>query len=137
MEVFIRLIYSRREDVPLPMQSKDSIKEIVEKLSWQPDAFWSKGQRTLGDVGAVHKQDGFRYEVHYEDCDTFDLPVKLLGKAVEHQAEIDQLLGMHEVELGIAIYSNGQVNPGFALDNRDLQQLVKLGASVDIDIYMN
>jgi hypothetical protein len=116
METFIVLKYVRSECMP-PLD----MREACGWANLQPDKFYDNG------IAFVAKIDGGRY-VEREINALFDRIEPL-------KDDIARVMGIYSTKLLLAVYSNGEVNPGIRINHNVLRKLANWGGAVDIDLY--
>jgi hypothetical protein len=136
MNAYISLKFFREDK----SDERRPIQEIANSLPLIPDKVWEL--RLKPPVGVIPKEDGFSYKYKGKDEDEsaeVDYAenefVILLEKIMAIKPKIDKALGNYQVELSIALYAAGQINPGIHLNNKALALLNQFGGTLDIDIY--
>jgi len=119
MEACLVLKFFQRET----SKEQYPIEEIISKLSHKPDDSWEQESR------------GFGYERRFHAPYIEEEITNFLEWGLSIQEEVSLALGHHDAELLVAVYTNGQVNPGIHVSYRALQLLNKLYAELDFDIY--
>jgi hypothetical protein len=130
MEVFLVLRFFQKH------YYGNDVKTVVDSLKFKPNTSWEKDQKYN------EFEQGFSYEKKYPMVPHIDEGIigDFLNSEEFAQENLDAISKMmgYDLELFIAIYSNGQVNPGIHIGNEVFKLFNnKFGflPEIDIDIY--
>lgn len=142
MEAHVSIIFFRKDVA----KDRKPIQQIATELSVKPDMVLQKGVRPfVGDDGLRYgikpPQDALKFEYKSKNKCVSYVEREfngLLKRFLAIKPELDEAFGPYRYDtcVSIALYSNGQVNPGVILNAAAVRLLAKFNnGSFEVDIY--
>jgi hypothetical protein len=113
--------------------------QITEMVGVQPTEIWLKGQRTLGSIGALLKENGWGLSSNCDRHAEFGEHIQsLIGQITPYIERFAQVSNQYYTELSCAVYiyyNNDESTPWLGFTKEEMRFFDQIGAAVDFDLY--